>query len=130
LLSLSLVPKGENSKEESKHIKKVQKEVQKLIDKHSELSPKQVSQMHKTVDYPLGDATVNDYVILDVIDLFIVASKNGDRKTTKGKRVSDGSLKNYEVGKKKIYRFIDNTSYNLQDWNNINDVFYNVKIQN
>ncbi|MBF8962328.1 tyrosine-type recombinase/integrase [Pontibacter sp. FD36] len=114
---------GDDYDELNKDIRKKLNDVQDAIDNHPTLSPKQISYFIRTGKLPSLKEERKDLTFLQVIDKFIDASRTGVRKTSKGRKLSAGSLRNYDMVKSKMLQFQEDTNYCF-DWNNINDEFY------
>ncbi|WP_066836515.1 tyrosine-type recombinase/integrase [Rufibacter ruber] len=128
LTASGMIPRGvAHNMEMNSTIKQVLKKVQNLIDANEDLKPSEIAKYYKTGVRPTPQPTKANGLKLDlfgVIDRFIKASISGERRTGRGKKLSEGSIENYRIITSKIHQFAEKTGYDVRNWKNINDNFY------
>lgn len=110
------------------------KEIKIQLSRHNILNKDYVKflldcdSIHKTDDYVNEIAECIKKIpakseLLEAFEAFILASKNGTRKTKKGKKIAAPTITKYENTLKSLKRFSKDTKYVLS-WEKINDKFY------
>lgn len=102
--------------------------VNKAYQDYPKLSAKQLKLYITKGILPVLDNQViieagKSLTFLEAFDRFIKDSENGIRKTVKERKIESNTIKNYKTVYNNLVKF--SAIYDLSDWNNINERFYN-----